>query len=682
MTSHADGGHHRPELADVLAEPTTPAALLDVVRDRMIGVRRRENRAPATTAAIIRERLPALAAEIIAEADRALAGMLVLPGTGAEPYFVGNPPDWYANPVNDNEYLWILNRTGHWRTLLAAYSLTGDRRYGEKVIRELRDWIARVPRPPIERDPARARPIFRGISPWRLLETGIRMFESWPMILEHLVDTALFTPELLAEYVTALYEHGEVLAEVSPVLFPNANHNMHIMQNLGLLTIATSLPELKTAAAWREQAIHELERAARTQITDGGGQIEGCPHYHNVCLHYLSSAQLILTGSGERFSDGYEQQVRRGLEYSVYAFRPSGTGVPWGDSDADLRAVTAAFHGGLAFGHWEPLQRLVELAGREAARRECLKNVWRIPDLPTFLRAFGEVPDPPVAPLPTVRWHRTLGQVTLRTDWTREALSLFFACHTPTSESGHAHIDPMGFDFTALGRPLVVDPGRYCYRQDEDRRAFKTAAYHNTLTIDRTDPYPYLASGRSGRPKAGDIRWIQEDAGLLAAEAMHRNYEPAVHRRAVAIVDGAFLLVLDRLRDLGPERTVQIYYHLDSPDVAWDTGQRAALAHNPDVNVAIFTTAGLRGELLDGRVSDFLDVARPSKRLCLADDTPRASISPAYAAVIVPYRATSPIPVVTDLRLDRDGERLNCVFTLNGRPYALAWTATGLTRVR
>src|SRR5215213_2788691 len=74
----------------------------------------------------------------------------------------------------------------------------------------------------------------------------------------------------------------------------------------------------------------------------------------------------------------------------------------------------------------------------------------------------------------------------------------------------------MGFDFTALGRPLVVDPGRYCYRSDDDRRTFKTVAYHNTLMIDGADPYPYLASGRSGRPKDGGIRWVREQDGLLA----------------------------------------------------------------------------------------------------------------------------------------------------------------------
>jgi len=31
----------------------------------------------------------------------------------------------------------------HWRTLLAAFTLSGERRFGQKVVDELRDWIAR-----------------------------------------------------------------------------------------------------------------------------------------------------------------------------------------------------------------------------------------------------------------------------------------------------------------------------------------------------------------------------------------------------------------------------------------------------------------------------------------------------------------------------------------------------------
>jgi hypothetical protein len=173
---------------------------------------------------------------------------------------------------------------------------------------------------------------------------------------------------------------------------------------------------------------------------------------------------------------------------------------------------------------------------------------------------------------------------------------------------------------------------------------------------------------------------VQERDGLLAAEAVHHNYEPASHRRAVAIVDGAFLLILDHVRDIGPERTVQIYYHLDSPDVTWDPVLRAAMTSNADVNVAVFASPNVRGTLLDGRVSDLLDVARPSRRLCLEDAAPPSDSTRLYAAAIVPYCATDPAPTLTNFELSQDGDQIRCGFTLNARPYSLAWTSTGLRR--
>ena len=139
--------------------------------------------------------------------------------------------------------------------------------------------------------------------------------------------------------------------------------------NLGLLTVSVLFPEFARASAWHTEAMEQLERAARVQLTDDGGQVEGCPHYHNVCIHYFYRAQLVAASVGAGFSDVYEARVRQGLTYSLYGFRPSGTGVPWGDSDADLRAVTAALNGGLAFGHWDPLRLLVDLAGHSASNR-------------------------------------------------------------------------------------------------------------------------------------------------------------------------------------------------------------------------------------------------------------------------------------------------------------------------
>ena len=87
--------------------------------------------------AVIRECFPELTDQTIKLAEEAMKGMLVLPGTGPELYFVGNPPKWTENPVNDNEYTFHLNRMHHLKTLAEAYGLTGNLTYAQKAIEEL-----------------------------------------------------------------------------------------------------------------------------------------------------------------------------------------------------------------------------------------------------------------------------------------------------------------------------------------------------------------------------------------------------------------------------------------------------------------------------------------------------------------------------------------------------------------
>src|SRR4051812_40530953 len=100
-----------------------------------------------------------------------------------------------------------------------------------------------------------------------------------------------------------------------------------------------------------------------------------------------------------------------------------------------------------------------------------------------------------------------------------------------------------------------------------------------------------------------------------------------------------------------------------------------------DENRPFSREGSVRGTLLDGRVSDFLDVARPSTRLLLEDAAPPRGTIRLYAAAIVPTRAADPAPALSDLSISETGERIVCSFTFNGAPYAFAWTTVGLARL-
>lgn len=662
-------------LESILARPTSPEEFHSLATKRLAP----QAESLRGQARLINEKFPQLRSEIVDKANLALEGMLVLPGTGAKLHFVGNPPRWFDNPFHDNEYVWSLNRMFHWIPLLRAFTLTGDARYAQKVVDELQDWIKSCPRPPLlpledNADVWQAYWRFNFADPWRSLEVGIRMFTSWPLIIPHLMGTPFLTPELLAEYAGSVFEQGEVLYHVCPHFWPHADHNHYLMECLGLLNLATLFPEFSTAELWKTHALRDLERCAAAQMTAEGGQIEGCPHYHNGCIGWFVQALSITREHGLSFSPEFVSTIERAIDYSIHCLRPSGTAVPWGDSDADVAvAIRSVLCGYRLFRHQDYLRIAVNCFGTDPVKACCLEMIWEDADNPAILSAIDEAATSrtPIS-FPTDSWQKGLDQVTLRTDWSHDALSVFFACRSPVNNS-HAHIDPMSFDFTAYGRALVVDPGRYCYREDDDRRAFKSAAYHNTLTINGHDPFEYRGSWGFGPQKPGKIVHARLKPGEKAAFARHENYEPAIHYRAVALIENVALLVIDWIENLQPNDLVHLYFHFDSIQVKCDgrTG-RTETNDTGQANILLVPSTGLTGELLPGRVSDFIDVARPSTRLCLTA-SPSGQTSPTFATVLVPWAAKSLPPEVSMPKILPAADGLACTFQVDERSFSFDW---------
>jgi hypothetical protein len=666
---------------------------------------------------------PRLRSIAINRADAAMGGMLVLPGTDSLPHFVGDPPDWFADLVGNQEYTWTLNRMEHWISLLRAWMFNEDSRYTQRLVVELKDWLSRCICPGVDSSqpgrqfndgaaPGTLRNVARllrqwpiayratqkirrrmylrrrpgaisnlplgstpyNTAPWRSLEAGVRMVHVWPVLAGLLPRIAPEDRELAALLSASAQEHGRVLATISPRLWPNADHNHYLMECLGLLSTARHFPHLDESGAWRAQAVREIERCAAAQFTADGGHIEGCPHYHNICVYLLARAVVTANEAGIEFSEELHQVLSNALQHCVQTLRPDGSSVPAGDSDADHLAMQATLFGYLATGDAAPLRAVVALAGPDALNEARLEHFWFLADYDARLREILAASQSRAGfglPLPRVSWQRELKQATLRTDWGRDAISIFFSCRTPI-HNGHAHADPGSFDLTALGVPLLIDPGRLTYAETPDRRRIKSAAWHNTLTIDNREPFEYLNSMHFGRQKWGTVLGVCQQPRLLAAEAMHQNYAPVVHRRLIAILDGQLVLVLDRLQNMKRGSRAQLLYHLDCDRVAWEGSRRAVRGRVGDVIVGVFVTPGLCGTDLPGKVAPMLDAPHNSVRLRF-EDLAGAGRVRQFATVILPSRANLPQPQVSDLQIDSVGSSLVCAFRTAGQRYVLNW---------
>ncbi|RFZ79576.1 hypothetical protein DS742_07320 [Lacrimispora amygdalina] len=651
---------------------------------------------------------------ILMFADKAMEGNLLLVGTNNAFCFVGNPPAWFAYPegVSDVEFLYVLNRMESWVMLLQAYLLTEDEKYALKVKQELLDWIEQNPRPALTTNN------FSGgegvAAPWRSLEAGIRMFKTWPSVLQYLAGTGLLTADIVEPYTISVYEHLEVLYEISPQYYPNADHNHYIMESLGLYAASVNLPELKDSQTVKEFAKLQLERCASIQITDAGGHLEGCPHYHNETMYYFYFAEMTAKRDGDQMSADYQALLDKAVSYTFHTLRPNGRNVPWGDSDAsDSFPVRMGVYAYEAYNDPTCLEGIKSLTGETAVKKLALEYIWDMTDLTGFMDYLGKPAEAAIS-LPTSSFQkdegtRDLKQICFRTDWTTQAYSVFFACRVPIYDT-HQHIDPMGFDFMALGKPLIVDPGRFTYNGNEQevtpvngekisgnfRKIFKQASSHNTLTVDNKDPFTYKDSWTYSYPsEEAYIGWINDlcDGQVLAADAEQHNFLPVIHKRLIAFVDNLYLLIVDKVEHLETDSKVQIYYNRDTERENLKITNGEITDSSDDVRVAFGATGNLESELTDGYVSDAMDVLRESVIVKYQDT--ETSENRYFGTVIVPYQATEAAPVISDVEVqsngtvtyqkageDVEGEEIRISFSVNNESYQFSWiTGKELTRI-
>lgn len=667
------------ELSQILSVNLTAEELLEQVKEEQHKIFASRGITNEERGQFIKSTMPQCEEEILKIANYALDGRVKLPGTGGKYAFAGNPPDWFNKSFKDEEFLWQLNRMDHWLHLLYSYSMTGEEAYAKKVIQECEDWIQRQERPALVKDKEQARKSFYDlvdINAWRLLDVGIRLHKSWPLILEYLLFTPYMTPEFFESYLCSLHEQAELLAELAPMFFPKADHNHYVMENLGLLWVAGRFPQMKNAKAWKEQAISELERCMEAQMMKDGGHIEGCPMYHNGCIYWFALGALFGQDFGFQFSKGYMERLKKGLEYSMHTFRPSGTIVPYGDSKTNEEAIVGAFYGYLIFGRLDYMNTLLSLTSKEVILTTIKTHMWHARNLESLMALLDDPESQGAGDFTsTVSWQRDLDQAMMRTDWSKEAISLHFACHTPI-HAGHSHIDPCSFDLTALGKPLVVDPGVFTYRNIPERKLFKSAKYHNTLTINDEEPFEYIDTWEYGPQEEGHILYVSEDPNNLYTIGEHDNYKPARHQRLIAIVDQEFVIVLDSVKGLVDKDRVQLYYHLDALKAEVGLNGRDLHTHNEEVDVLLATTANLHGEILDGYISDIYDIKRPSLRIRYEDEGREEKRC--FGTVILPYRKGT-VPEITNVNILRHENAIQFIFSYHATHYCCQWQGNEFT---
>lgn len=372
----------------------------------------------------------------------------------AAPYRL-DPMVWDQTPNGDPEWVYMLNRHDYLHKLLQAYLVTEERRYSDKVIWYMRNWIHKNPIRPEGGETIRT--IDTGIRCMNWISLLLRM-EAWDLIGKEEASEILLSLGSQFSYMKASYIEKYTLS------------NWGLLQTsaicYGYLWFEGSLPERGLQDwAWRE-----LQTQLDLQVMDDGAHWEQSMMYHmevlNCCMKLIVGCRY----AGKPVPDWLESAVRRMSRYVLLAAGPDHCQIAQADSDVtDVRdvltkAAVLCGSGELKYGGYPAMD---------------LDSAWLLGGWGLY--RYGEL----VSRKPGERSLVCMdtGNVYMRSGWQRDANYTYLHCGPLGSAHGHGDLTHMCLYYR--GEPFLVDSGRYSYREDEPlRMEFKEAGAHNVCVMD------------------------------------------------------------------------------------------------------------------------------------------------------------------------------------------------------
>jgi hypothetical protein len=518
---------------------------------------------------------PDAAKRLIAEADRLMYGHVEYFGVVRDDLV---DPDWWCDPktgrrapwgyafdvpyrnedaVGDIKQIWELSRHQYLTQLAAAYAITGNERYAERVAEHLRLWWT-------------ANPPLRGVHWISGIELGIRLL-SWVWI-RRLLDgwpgaAGLFEGNPVA--LNQIWHHQHWLSAF-PSRGSSANNHV-IAEAAGQFAAACAFGWFPSSARWRADALRSLERHLRGNTFASGLNRELATEYHGLVLELglaavaeadragvpvpasIRLALLRMTDALAAIVDNRLRPPRQGDADDGHGLIVDGAGT---DRWASLLATGDAVFGRL---NWWPAVTgtNVRTPLLAALIRPTELSVTRPASRPAHFADAGLT----ILRGPEEIWCRCDG-----------------GPHGFLSIAAHAHADALSVEVRHDGVDVLADPGTYCYHgQPEWRQYFRSTLGHNTLQLDGGDqsvsggPFLWTRHAHS-RVLAADTA----DEGVARWCAEHDGYQRSVHRRRVELTAvSRELRIFDEVR--GPRRAVRLAFHLGPAITADLVGNRAVL---------------------------------------------------------------------------------------------------------
>lgn len=427
--------------------------------------------------------------------------------------------DWNTHQNDDPEWCFMLSRMDYLDHLLLASLLTGDIGYAQKAKEYILNWIAA--HPSIVSEPST-----------RTLDTGIRVM-NWMEALPYLSMLHALTEDELTRITDSMFAQMQYLKENYLPKYKTSNWGS--IQTCAIVSVLPFLRADFLSDPLYQWALDEMTLQFSIQVYPDGMHWEQSTMYHIEVLNYGMKAVHYMGLHLQPCPSAVKAQVYALAKALVGQLTPSGEIETFGDSD-------------------------------RVCARDVLSRAALLFDDPTFRFVGLDELDPEslyVLGVPAAQRYATLpasapqsmhydgedsGMYTLRSSWDKDASFTMFT--NGSLGSGHGHSDNLHLSACYQGDPVLIDSGRFTYREDHPLRVqLKGMAAHNGVMIDDkaycvpSDSWGYADFGLPLK------NYVRHAGNLHYFEGAMLGHDPLqVWVRKVIVVDPAIWMIVDEVK--------------------------------------------------------------------------------------------------------------------------------------
>lgn len=463
------------------------------------------------------------------------------------PYEI-NPINWLANPNEDDEWTFMLNRFNYIEYLALGTILTEDSKYLEHAKALIFDWINNHCE------------IISDYST-RTLDTGMRI-DAWVDLLIYLEKFNLLSAEDIQQIEENIIK--QIIYMRDEYIPKYTLSNWGSIQTAVIIRVLPMLTDFERKEEIYQWALEEFETQIKLQVYDDGLHWEQSTMYHAEVLHY--SLKLVNLESYSMPTD-IKNIIYQMSEALLYQMTPTRAFEAFGDSDISnlislLNLAAVTFKEEKFKVNDESINNMDNLYEMTVDEINIYNELTS--NLPKELNFDGF----------------DSGMFTSRNNWGIDANFTLFT--NGTMGSGHAHADNNHLSIYHEGKGIVVDSGRYTYREEDQRRVeLKSAQAHSSVIIDglaSSIPNGSWTFERYLKPIANRVKHKKEFhyfQGTVLSSIEPHFY---VHTRKVMSHNLGIWFVLDDVRSQG-QHSLQTFFNIE-PNVQIDSVADGLLLNN------------------------------------------------------------------------------------------------------